>query len=108
MEKPIRENLKKELSFDGTNLVQMEYCESSGRYLYKRTMNDGRVLGYEVIKPQRYKNLDGTVVLVYPATAQFGSAGWFLPPKTDRTKIDYYLKAVNKEMSYKDYLKTLK
>ena len=108
MIKPFRENLKKEFTFDGTRLYQLECCEKTGRYLYKRVMmDDGRVLGFEVIIPRKYTNPDGTIVHVYPSTAEFGNAGWFLPPKVERTKIDYYLQGKNKEMTYKEYLKTL-
>lgn len=109
MEKPTRENLKKEFTFDGTRLYQLEYCEKTGRYLYKRVMmNDGRTLGFEIITPRKYNNPDGTIVYVYPSTAEFGYAGWFLPPNAPRTQIDYYLQGINKKMTYVEYLKSLK
>ena len=99
---------KKEFTYDGTILLQVEYCESSGRYLYKRSYPDGRILGWEVVKPIKRVNPSGETVFIYPATNSFGLYGWFLPPKAERTKIDYYLQGFNKQMEYKEYLKTLK
>ena len=99
---------KKEFAFDGTKLIQMEYCESTGRYLYKRLFNNGRIFGWEVVQPTKVKNPTGEYVNTYPSTTSFGKYAWFLPPKVERTKIDYYLQGINKEMTYKEYLKTLK
>lgn len=108
MEKTFRENLPKEFNKYGDNFTQVEYCEETGRYLYKRSKNQTRITGWEVICPQSYINPDSSLVLVYPSTSEFGKYGWFLPPKVERTKIDYYLQGKNKEMTYKEYLKSLK
>lgn len=99
---------KKEFAFDGTKLIQMEYCESTGRYLYKRLFPNGRIFGWEVVQPNKVKNPTGEYVYTYPSTTQFGKYAWFLPPKVERTKIDYYLQGKNKEMTYVEYLKSIK
>lgn len=83
---------KKEFTFDGTKLVQVEYCESTGRYLYKRLFPNGRIFGWEVVQPVKKKNPTGEYVYTYPSTTQFGKYGWFLPPNAPRERIDYYLK----------------
>ena len=98
---------KKEFAFDGTKLIQMEYCESTGRYLYKRLFQNGRIFGWEVVQPVKRKNPTGEYVNTYPSTSSFGKNGWFLPPNVERTKIDYYLQGKNNEMSYAQYLKSL-
>lgn len=98
---------KKDFTYDGTRLVQMEYCESTGRYLYKRMFENGRTFGLEVVQPMKKTNPSGEIVYAYPATNSFGKYGWFLPANADRTKIDYYLQGKNKEMTYREYLKSL-
>ena len=107
MEKTNRENLQKEFTKFGEKFQQVEYCEATGRYLYKRSKNQSRITGWEVIIPREYVNPDSSRVFVYPATSEFGTYGWYLPPKVERTKIDYYLQGKNKEMTYNDYLNTL-
>lgn len=86
----------KEFTEQGTRLVQAEYNENTGRYLYERyyinspTLGN-RLMGYEVIKPRNRKNPDGTVVKRYPSSSDFGTYGWFLPPNTKREILDKYL-----------------
>ena len=108
MEKTVRENLQNEFTKYGENFTQVEYCEETGRYLYKRSNNQTRITGWEVICPREYVNPDSSLVFVYPATSEFGKYAWFLPPNVERTKIYYYLKGFNKKMEYKEYLKTIK
>lgn len=91
-------DITEELEFieQGTRLVQKEYNEKSGRYLYERYYINSprlgnRLMGYEVVKPIRKKNSDGSIVHIYPSTSYFGTYGWFLPPNTPREKIDKYL-----------------
>lgn len=52
-----------------------------GNYkLYTLTRKkDGKVLGYEMVKPEKYTNPDGSVILVYPSTAHWGGNGWSFP-----------------------------
>lgn len=87
----------KEFVCQGTRLVQVEYNENSGRYLYERYYINSpslgnRLMGYEIVKPVKRKNYDGSIVYVYPSSSQFGLYGWFLPPNTKREKIESYLK----------------
>ena len=88
----------KEFVEQGTRLVQVEYNETSGRYLYERyyiksPSLGNRLMGYEVVKPIKTKNPDGSIVYIYPPTSKFGSYGWFLPPNTKREILDKYLKS---------------
>lgn len=86
----------KEFTEQNTRLVQIEYNETTGRYLYKRyyikspSLGD-RLMGYEVVKPIKKKNSDGSIVLRYPSTSEFGRYGWFLPSNTKREILDKYL-----------------
>lgn len=86
----------KEFVEQGTRLVQVEYNETTGRYLYERyhinspTLGN-RLMGYEVVKPPKRKNPDGSVVNTYPSSSQFGSYGWFLPANTKREILDKYM-----------------
>lgn len=87
----------KEFNEHGTRLVQSGYNEQTGRYLYKRYYIDSptlgnRLMGYEIIKPCKRKNPDGTVVYTYPSNSQFGSYGWYLPPKTTKEILDKYMR----------------
>lgn len=75
-----------EFPFEGSVLKQSEYCPQTGRYLYKRYYGksagieyQGKLMGYEVVQPIKRKNPDGSIVLCYPPTTQFGSKGWYLP-----------------------------
>lgn len=87
----------KEFVCQGTRLVQVEYNENSGRYLYERYYKNSpslgnRLMGYEIVKPVKRKNHDGSVVYRYPSSSQFGLYGWFLPSNTNKEKIESYLK----------------
>lgn len=98
MEKVFYKDIRglKEFTEHGTRLVQSEYNEKTGRYLYERyyinspTLGN-RLMGYEVVKPYNRKNPDGTIVKTYPSTSQFGGYGWFLPANTKREILDKYL-----------------
>lgn len=86
----------KEFVEQGTRLVQVEYNETTGRYLYERyyinsSTLGNRLMGYEVVKPLKRKNPDGSTVYTYPSTSQFGKYGWFLPPNTKREILDKYM-----------------
>ena len=87
---------EKEFILQGTKFIQKEYNEKSGRWLYERyyinspTLGN-KLMGYEIVKPKRKKNSNGTIVNIYPSTSQFGTIAWFLPPNTPREKIDKYL-----------------
>ena len=86
----------KEFLEHGTKLVQTEYNETSGRYLYERYYINSpalgnRLMGYEVIIPVKYKNPDESFVYGYPCTSKFGTYGWFLPPNTKREILDKYM-----------------
>ena len=105
MDRIARSNLKKEFNFDNTKFTQIEKEETTGRYLYKRERKDGSIMGYEVIQPRKHTNPDGSIVYTYPSSSDFGSCAWFLPPNVERVKIDYYLKGLNKEITYKEFLK---
>ena len=59
----------KEFVCQGTRLVQVEYNENSGRYLYERYYKNSpslgnRLMGYEIVKPVKRKNHDGSVVYI--------------------------------------------
>lgn len=87
---------KKEFGFDGTRLVQVDYNPHTGRYLYKRFYGkdygvEGKLMGYEVVKPKKVKNPDGTEVQVYPGTNDFGHYGWYLPRTSTQNEIDYWM-----------------
>ena len=86
---------KKEFTFEDTTLVQKEYCEETGRYLYHRLWKTncapekvGTLMGYEVVKPKKRKQPDGTYVHMYPSSDDFGTYGWFFPANTKREELD--------------------
>ena len=88
---------RKEFVCEGTTLKQLGYDESTGKYIYGRYhLKDcrkewvGKLMGYEIVKPVRYKNPDGTIVGVYPSNEQFGKYGWFLPANA-KDEIEKYL-----------------
>lgn len=78
---------KTDFVFQDTRLIQKYYDSESGCYLYERyyinspTLGN-RLMGYEIVKPIKRKNPDGTTVYVYPSSEQFGRYGWFFPPNT--------------------------
>lgn len=101
MKQPFLTDIKNkiEFNFDTDKLIQLEYCEESGRYLYGRYFRKdcnpesvGKLMGYEIVQPVKRKQPDGTTVYTYPSTEQFGTYGWFLPKNTPRSKINEYLK----------------
>ena len=73
---PIEE--KKEFTVDGDTLKFKAYNKNTGIYIYERFHNGGKV-AYEVIKPTRCKQPDGTPLKCYPSTAQFGTYGRYFP-----------------------------
>ena len=93
-------NEKKEFVFQDTLLKQLEYCEETGRYLYGRYWQSdctpdfvGKLMGYEIVKPKKVKNPDGSIVFRYPSSDDFGKNGWFLPANSTRKEIEDCLKA---------------
>ena len=60
-------------------------------YLYKRIKLSkngyGRTTGYEIVKPIKRKNPDGTIVYVYPSSEQFGYGRALYTPKFERALI---------------------
>jgi len=86
---------RKEFTFDDSTLVQKEYCEATGRYLYWRLFKTdcapekvGKLMGYEIVQPEKHKNPDGTYSNMYPCSERFGKYGWFFPANTKREVLD--------------------
>ena len=103
---PIQE--KKEFTFDGSTLKFVEYNPETNTYLYSRWFGKnspgyGRQMGWEVVKPVKRKQPDGTIVECYPNSEQFGTHGLFFPP---RTTIECLRKALAKT-SKEEMLKTI-
>lgn len=78
---------KKEFKYVGDTIKQCEYNEQTGLYLYERYLPNGRLLGYEMVKPVKYKNPDGSIVGSYPSSEQFGRYGWFYSARSNRDKL---------------------
>lgn len=76
----------KEFSHDGTLLKFQEITEE-GWYIYQRYFNDGRLMGFEVVRPKKRKNPDGSIVRIYPSTTQFGSYGLYFPKWMSKSQI---------------------
>ena len=78
---------KTQFSFEDDTLRFLAYDgpeDGTGRYLYGRyhrldcgKESVGRLYGFEVVVPVKRKQPDGTPVLCYPSTEQFGKNGWF-------------------------------
>lgn len=86
---------KTEFTAEDSTLVQKEYCEATGRYLYWRLFKTdcapekvGKLMGYEIVQPIKYKQPDGTYIFVYPSNKDFGRYGWFFPANTKREVLD--------------------
>lgn len=88
---------KKEFSFQGDTLVFDEYVPEYGKYIYKRFNPRGVLVGWEIVKPVKHTNPDGSIVNTYPSTEQFGKYAWSLPPRTTRTEMIPYLDGTYKE-----------
>ena len=78
---------RKEFIFCGDTLKQCEHNETTGLWLYERYNPKGRLVGYEVVKGKKRKNPDGSEVLCYPSSDDFGSYGLAYPPCTNRASL---------------------
>ena len=56
----------------GETFTLIERNEENNTYLYKRTNKETGKVSYEVIKPIKRKNPDGTTVYCYPSESSFG------------------------------------
>jgi hypothetical protein len=78
---PIEE--KKEFTIcNGTRLLKFVRKQDDGMYVYAKFIKDGnefRQIGWEVVKPVKGKQPDGSTVFLYPCSEQFGKYGWDLP-----------------------------
>jgi len=86
---------RKQFTFEDSTLVQKEYCEATGRYLYWRLFKTdcapekvGKLMGYEIVQPRKFKQPDGTYAYRYPSSEEFGLYGWFFPANTKREVLD--------------------
>lgn len=62
----------KEFDKYGETFTFLQHNEKNNTYLYKRTNKETRKVSYEVIKPIKRKNPDGTIVHYYPNESKFG------------------------------------
>ena len=113
MEKIFKKDIseKKEFVAEDSLLKQLDYNSDSGMYLYGRYFfkncrkeKIGQLMGYEIIKPVKYKNPDGTIVGVYPSNSQFGSNGWYITANSSEEEIQYFFKHYHKNLSWIDYI----
>lgn len=98
---------KKEFTYQGDTLKQIDYNPDTNRYVYGRFLQNGKLYGYEIVQSLKRKNPDGTIVYCYPSTEQFGKNGWFVPVGNEKF-IKYYVDGVNKTLTKEEYLKSLK
>lgn len=98
---PIQE--RKEFAFEGDTLRFKTKNEETNYYLYERFNENGTLVGYEVVKPVRIKQPDGTEADIYPATERFGKYGWSFPPNTPMDKLNYYLEGRHKQQPYYEF-----
>ena len=88
---------KKEFTYENDTLKRLDYCETTGLYLYGRyDGEDGHLKGYELIKPVKCINPDGSTVGKYPSNEQFGTYGWYYPARTDLASLKRALTILNK------------
>lgn len=83
---------------EGETFKLYEYVEEYKKYIYQRFNKNGRMIGWEVIKPKRYVNPGGEIVYTYPSTSDFGHYGWFLPPIMKRKELLPWLDGSYKTM----------
>ena len=69
---------KKEFNLEGDTFKFVKKNEKDNIYLYARYHN-GYLHAYEVVKPVKAKQPDGSLVFVYPSSSQFGIYGFFFP-----------------------------
>lgn len=79
-------------TFQDTIVKKLDYNPTTDIYLFGRYNTTGRcknmLMGYEVIKPKKYKNPDGSIVRTYPSTSEFGTYGSYLPCTANQYWID--------------------
>lgn len=67
-----RKDLQKTFTKYGDTFTQIAHNPNLNTYIYERINDKGRHNGYEVIKPKRFKNPDGSIVYVYPSENEWG------------------------------------
>lgn len=78
---------KTQFNFEDDTLKFLVYHgpdDGTGTYLYGRYHRTdcrkesvGKLYGFEVVRPVKRKQPDGSLVLCYPSSEQFGLYGWF-------------------------------
>ena len=56
----------------GETFTFLQHNEKNNTYLYNRTNKETGKVSYEIIKPIKRKNPDGTTVYCYPSESSFG------------------------------------
>lgn len=67
-----RKDLQKTFTKYGDTFTQIAHNSNLNTYLYERTDSEGKNNGYEIIKPKKVKNPDGSIVYVYPTEREWG------------------------------------
>lgn len=99
----------------GENLRRVDHCEETGLYLFGRyDKEDGRLMSWELVKGRKDKQPDGSIVLTYPRTSDWGTYGWTYPSRTKEETLRKALRIadkkarkalIHKEMPAPKYLK---
>lgn len=67
-----RKDLQKTFTKYGDTFTQIAHNPNLNTYIYERIDGEGRHNGYEVIKPKKCTNPDGSIVYVYPTENDWG------------------------------------